>query len=820
VNIRLLLFSMILALAPVMRAQDSGILEGSISDSTGNPIDLVTVSLQGTGEGTVTGTDGSYRLEVPAGRSYTVIISCMGYRNKQFAVRLSAGERRLQNITLQLDVRSIREVSVSARQIRGSTFQRIDVEELNYMPSATGKVETIIKSQAGVSSSNELSSQYSVRGGNFDENLVYVNDVEIYRPLLVRSAQQEGLSFVNSDLVSSIKFSAGGYDARYGDKMSSALDISYKRPDEFGGSASISLLGASTHVEGASRTKRFTYLAGYRYKTTSYLLNTLETSGDYKPQFSDLQTLLTYQISRKMELSFLGNYASSKYRFIPRTRNTEFGTKDIPLNLRIYYEGQEVDRFDTYMGALSLNWKPFNELSLKLIGSAFRTSEQETFDILGQYWINELDNTVDSETYGDSILNIGVGTLLTHARNYLDANVISATHLGSYRSGNRHLQWGLSYQYLDFQDRLSEWEIIDSAGYVIPYNGEILELTKSIKSENHTAYDQFTAFLQHTREVNAPKADYFLTAGIRGGVWNFNQTTMLSPRATISMQPGWERDMMFHISAGYYYQPPFYKEMRMPDGEINENIEPQRSIHLLLGGDYIFSLWDRPFKLTGELYYKWLSNLIPYKIENVRVSYAGENISEGFARGIDFKLNGEFVPGAESWMTLSFLQTREDISGDRIQSWNGEAYVSEDAGEFPRPTDQLFTFGLYFQDYFPNHPGYKVHLNAFYGSGLPLSSPVDDQYYTQLRMRPYRRIDIGFSKVLKRETDIWGERNPLRFFESIWISAEIFNLLGINNEASYLWIRTISDQEGVPGMFGIPNYLTGRRFNLKVSISF
>ncbi len=817
---RLLLFSLILIVATVVNGQDTGTLEGSIRDSIGEPVEFANVALQGTQQGTMTEPDGSYSLEVPSGRSYTVIISCVGYRTKQFAVRLDSGESRKQDISLQTDIRALREVSVSARQERGSTFQRIDVEDLSYMPTATGRVETIIKSQAGVSSNNELSSQYSVRGGNFDENLVYVNDVEIYRPFLVRSAQQEGLSFVNSDLVSSIKFSAGGFDARYGDKMSSALDITYKRPRKFGGSTSISLLGASAHVEGVSKTERFTYLAGYRYKTTQYLLNTLETSGDYKPQFSDFQTLLTYQLSRKLELSFLGNYSSSKYQFIPQTRNTEFGTKDIPLNLRIYYDGQEMDQFDTYLGALTLNWKPRKGLSLKLIGSAFRTSEEETFDIIGQYWINELDNTIGSDTYGDSLLNIGVGTEQVHARNYLEAYVISVSHLGAYRNGNRHIQWGLSYQFQEFYDQISEWEIIDSAGYVIPYNGEVLELTKTLKSDNHISYDQFSAFVQNTREINTKRADYFITAGIRGLVWNFNQTSMISPRATFSTQPNWKRDMMFHLSAGYYYQPPFYKEMRMPNGEINYNIEPQRSIHLLLGGDYIFELWDRPFKLTGEAYYKWLSNLIPYKIENVRVSYAGENISAGYATGIDFKLNGEFVPGAESWFTLSFLQTREDVEGDYIQVWNGTEFVTEEAGEFPRPTDQVFTVGLYFQDYFPNHPGYKVHLNAFYGTGIPLSSPVEDQYYTQLRMRAYRRVDIGFSKVIKRETDIWGERNPLRFFESIWISAEIFNLLDINNEASYLWIRTISDQEGIPAMFGIPNYLTGRRFNVKLSISF
>ena len=800
--------------------QETGMLKGRVLDSIGNPVDLANIAILGTQAGSMSSVDGSFELKVPAGRSYTVVISCVGYRTKQFAIRLQANETQERTVSLQRDIRSIKEVSVSARQERASTFQRIDISDLNYMPTTTGKVEAIIKSQAGVSSNNELSSQYSVRGGNFDENLVYVNDIEIYRPFLVRSGQQEGLSFVNSDLVSSVKFSAGGYDARYGDRMSSALDITYKRPRKFAGSTSVSLLGASAHVEGASKTQRFTFLAGYRYKTTSYLLNTLETKGDYKPQFSDLQTLLTYQLSRKLEISFLGNYSSNKYQFIPRTRDTEFGTKDLPLNLKIYYEGQELDQFDTYMGALTVNYQPVKGLSLKFTGSAFRTSEQETYDILGQYLINELDNTLGSDTYRDSILNVGIGTLLTHARNYLDAIVVSASHLGSYQTANNRLQWGLSYQYQDFFDRINEWELLDSSGYVLPYDGEELVLSDSRRTENSIAYDQISGFIQNTWEINGEDADVFLTTGLRASIWNFNKSTMLSPRVTLSGQPFWERDVMFHVSAGYYYQPPFYKEMRMPDGTINQEILPQRSIHLLVGGDYIFSMWDRPFKFTGEAYYKWLNNLIPYKIENVRLSYAGENISQGYARGIDFKLNGEFVNGAESWMTLSLLQTKEDVEGDFAYIFDGNNYVRMPAGEFPRPTDQLFTFGLYFQDYFPNNPGYKVHLNAFYGTGLPLSSPNDDQYYTQIRMKPYRRVDIGFSKVIKRETDMLGEKNPLRFFESIWISGEIFNLLGIKNEASYLWIRTISDQQGIPGQFGVPNYLTGRRFNLRISVNF
>ena len=817
----LLLISLVLLVSRgLLYAQEFGTLKGIVNDSIGDPVELANVTLMGTSEGTMTQSNGSFTLNVPAGHSYTVVVSCVGYRTEQFAIRLQPGETRERRITLQRDIRSLKEVSVSARQERASTFQRIDVEALNYMPTTTGRVEAIIKSQAGVSSSNELSSQYSVRGGNFDENLVYVNDIEIYRPFLVRSGQQEGLSFVNSDLVSSVKFSAGGYDARYGDRMSSALDITYKRPRQFAGSSSISLLGASAHVEGATPTQRFIYLAGFRYKTTSYLLNSLQTSGDYKPQFADFQSMLTYQVTRKLEVSFLGNYGSNKYQFIPSETDVEFGTKDLPLNLKVYYEGQEIDRFDTYLGALSFHYRPIKGLSLKLTGSAFRTSEQETFDILGQYWINELDNTIDSETYGDSILNVGVGSLLTHARNYLDASVVSIFHLGSYQQDKKRLQWGFSYKHQEFHDRISEWELLDSSGYVIPYNGEEITLTRTRRTKARIAYGTFSAFIQNTREINGEKADFFLTTGLRGSVWNFNQTTMISPRITISVQPYWERDMMFHLSGGYYYQPPFYREMRMPDGSVNEEIRPQRSVHLLLGGDYIFTLWDRPFKFTGEAYYKWLSNLIPYKIDNIRISYAGENISSGYARGIDFKLNGEFVRGAESWMTLSILQTREDIEGDRAYVFDGNYYVEQNAGEFPRPTDQLFTFGLYFQDYFPNNPGYKVHLNAFYGTGLPLSSPNDDQYYTTLRMRPYRRVDIGFSKVIKQEGAELGLRNPLRFFESIWISGEIFNLLGIKNEASYMWIHTITDQQGVPGRFGVPNYLTGRRFNVRISVNF
>lgn len=801
-------------------AQELGFIYGFVKDSLGQPIDLANIAIINSREGTMTRADGTYELRIPAGREVEVMVSCVGYVPERIFIRTEAGERTEYNFYLGQDVTSLAQVSVSARQDRASTFSRIDVADLDFLPSTTGKVEAIIKSQAGVSSNNELSSQYSVRGGNFDENLVYVNDIEIYRPFLVRSGEQEGLSFINSDMVSSIRFSAGGYDARYGDKMSSALDITYKKPRKFAGSADMSLLGASMQFEGISRNKRLSYLAGYRYKTTSYLLNTLETSGDYRPQFSDFQAMVNYRFSSKVELSFLGNYSSNKYKFVPETRDTEFGTHDLPFNLRIYYDGQEIDQFTTRLGALSLNIQPSNNLSLKFIATAFRTNEQETFDITGQYLINELDNTIGSDTYGDSILNIGIGTLHNHARNYLDAYVLSASHLGTLTFDNQLLKWGVKYQYQDFYDRISEWELVDSSGYSLPYTGSEVSVQKYARAENQIAYDLFTSFVQDTWELNGKKADYFLTAGIRGSLWNFNKTFMLSPRASFSIQPQWARDMMFHVAGGSYYQPPFYKEMRMPDDRINEGIKPQRSIHLLVGGDYIFSMWDRPFKLTTELYYKWLKDLIPYKIENVRIKYAGENIATGYAAGIDLKINGEFVPDAESWFTASLMQTREDITGDSIAVRIDGETVYEEAGFYSRPTQQLFTAGVFFQDYLPNNPDYKVQVSAFYGTGLPLSFPAEEQYYTTFKMRPYRRVDLGFSKVLKKENQVLAASNPFRHFTSVWISGEIFNLLGINNEASYTWIRTISNQEGIPAIFGVPNYLTGRRFNVKLTARF
>ena len=796
-------------------------ISGKITGENNEPIFLANIAVKGMNLGTMTDKDGLFILRIPPRVNLEVIVSCVGYKSENLNLRLEENEKRLLNLSLVEDITELDEVSVSVRQEQATSFRSIDVSALTLMPNTSGSLEGLIKTLPGVSSNNELSSQYSVRGGNFDENLIYVNDIEIYRPFLVRSGQQEGLSFINPDLVSSIRFSAGGFDARYGDKMSSALDIKYRAPEKFAGSASLSLLGGSVHLEGLSKNKKLSVIGGFRYKNTAYLLNSLQTKGEYQPSFGDFQSLVRYKISPKLEFSFLGNISLNQYNFIPKTSETEFGTASNPLNLVIYYEGNEIDRFDTYFGAATLEYKPKTNFRLKLITSGFNTSEKETYDILGQYLINELDNTIGSDTYGDSILNIGIGSFLNHARNYLDAYVGTISHIGEFDAANHKFRWGLSYEQQHVTDKLSEWQMVDSAGFSVPVNSEQLRLNDVIKAKNQIDNYRVSGFFQDTWGFKGLYNEYYVSAGIRTSYLGLNQQLLISPRASFSLKPSWDRDIMFHFSTGVYYQPPFYKEMRNPDGVVNKDLKAQKSIHLVTGGDYIFLAWDRPFKFTTELYYKFLSHMVPYKVDNVRLRYAGENLAKGYVRGVDFKLNGEFVRGAESWISLSFMRTREDIWNDvvMIQDEEGRNRVYE-PGYYPRPTDQLMTFGLYFQDYLPNNPDYKVNLNFLYGSRLPYSSINKYRYDDVFRLPPYRRVDIGFSKVLKKEQQILADNNPFRHFQSIWLSAEIFNLLGINNTISYLWVRTVSNQESIPGVFAVPNYLTGRRFNIKITAKF
>jgi len=793
-------------------------LKGRVIDQEGKVIELAHIRNMSNNTGVVSGKDGSYSLKIPSNKNVLVQVSCMGYKSQSFTVNSKLDSVSNYTIKLELAVSDIGEVAVVGELSPETNLIKIEAKHIELNPDISGNLESLIKTMPGVSSNTELSSQYSVRGGNYDENLVYVNDIEIYRPLLVRSGQQEGLSFLNSDMVSSIHFSSGGFESRFGDKMSSVLDIRYHKPVEFSGTVTLSLLGANAQLEDISKSGKFTYNVGVRYKTSQYILNSLETTGDYNPDFYDIQSYLTYKVNTKLDFDFLGYYSLNSYRFIPQSRETSFGTIDEALNLKIYYDGNEKDKFETYLGAFTTNYKPNDKLSFKIILSAFETIEQETYDIQGQYYLNELDNTIGSDTYGDSIMNIGVGTFLNHARNYLNANVYTVSFKGGYYSSNNRLRWGAKYNYEEIDDEIAQWKMLDSAGYSLPYNGTTIELYETARAHNKIQSSRVSAYMQNTYTRSlANEADFFLNIGIRANYWDFNNEFIITPRLSLSYKPNWEKDMIFRFASGFYYQPPFYKEMKNTDGDVNTEIKSQKSIHFVLGNDYVFKAWNRPFKLSAEVYYKILRDLIPYKIDNVHLDYSAQNMAKGYAYGIDLKVNGEFVQGIESWASLSLMETKEDIDDDFYFNSDGERI---EPGYYPRPTDQLINFSMYFQDYLPMNPSYRMNLSLHYGSRLPFSSPEKDRYDQVFRMRAYKRVDLGLSKVLISKDREFTKAKWLNTFEDMWISFEVFNLLDIDNTISYMWIKTVNNQAGDASQYAVPNYLTSRRLNLKLTAKF
>lgn len=689
-------------------------------------------------------------------------------------------------------------IEIRDQQLRTNTFTRLNPKVMTYIPTINASVEDLIKTMPGVSSRNELSSQYSVRGGNYDENLVFVNDIEIYRPFLVRSGQQEGQSFLNPDLVSGISFSAGGFDAKYGDKMSSVLDIKYKKPTAFAGSFDISLLGASAHVEGTFA-KRFSYLLGVRYKTTTYLLKSLDTKGNYKPRFLDIQGILNYEINHKWELSFLGAYIDNSYKLIPETRETSFGTLDEAYKIKIYFDGQEVDTYQNWLSGLTLTWKPTTNLRLKLISSAYQTYEAETYDISGEYWLGKLETFQTSGETGQVTEIMGIGAYLQHARNYLDGTVFNVEHRGSWEHTNGSLLWGVKYQHSFFKYNVNEWELQDSAGYSLPYIQSDLTLTNVIMSNSTVNTNLYSAFIQDTWLFKTTPGELSLTAGLRSYYYDYNNKISVNPRINLSFKPYWKQEMVFRLATGYYSQPPTFREMTDLQGNFVPDLKSQTAIHVVAGSDLYFKAWGRPFKFVTEVYYKYIQNLIPYQIDNMKIRYYGTNDAHGYATGIDFRVNGEFVKGAESWASLSIMKTEQYYQG----SW------------IPRPTDQRLNLAIFFQDYIPNFPTWKVNLTLIYGTGLPFgppNSPLKDQIY---RIPPYRRVDVGLSKQLIGEQTSFSSKNPLRVFKSMWISLEIFNLLQISNTISYQWITDVTGQE-----YAVPNYLTPRLFNLKLVAQF
>ena len=838
-NTRLLLGILLLCLFALSTSgQEKATVKGKITDREGNAIEFANVYVRSQGEGTFTDRYGRFKIQLKPGSDILLETTHTAFLGKEETLNLTAGKTKIVNF--RLEFREIEGVEIIDDRSRTSPMDRVPIKDIKISPTVQQGIESVLTSQLGVRMNNELSSNYSVRGGSYAENLVYVNDIEVYRPFLARSGEQEGLSFPNPDMVGTINFSAGGFDARYGDKMSSVLDIQYKKPRRFGGSASASLLGGSVSLESSSKDSRFTQVSGVRYFTNQYVLGSLDTQGDYQPDFTDVQTYWTYDLNEKWEVQFLGNYSDNNFKFVPSTRETQFGSFNEALRFTVFFEGQEVTSFETFFGALSTEYKPNNSTRLKFTASAFRTFENETFDILGQYFLDELERDLGDDEFGDVVRNRGVGSYLEHARNRLDAKVYSFQHRGFKTVENKYLQWGFTWRGEDITDKLSEWSYIDSAGYSTPINPtNQIVLNDVIKGNSQITSNRLMGYVQNSWDwLLDNESQITATAGVRVNYWDFSNETVVSPRGTIAWKPKWtkqlndsttlNRDVVFRFSSGFYYQPAFYRELRELDGTLNPDIRAQRAIHYVLGADVNFQLWNRPFKFIAEAYYKDYDFLVPYEVDNVRLRYYGTNDAVGYAVGLDTKIHGEFIPGIESWASLSFLQTKEDLLNDfyyELYNSDGEIIspgftdnnipvdtITRFPGYIPRPTDQLVFFSMFFQDEMPSIPSFKVHLSVLFGSGLPFGPPDNERYKDTERFRAYRRVDIGFSKDLMPKDPSKG---LFKNFKSAVVSLEVWNLLGINNTISYSWIQESSGRQ-----YGVPNFLTQRRVNLKLAFSF
>lgn len=827
---RILVIFFFAILSHFLSAQ-SAIVYGTINDSTGAAVPFVQVSFVGdTGEAVYSTGRGYYEINIPSDTLIQLSFTHGEFHRSLHPVKLPSGERKEVNKTLRsnvLKVVEIRRENINDRE-RGGV--RLDPKILTLVPSPNQDIGATIKLIVG--SNNEMTNQYAVRGGNFDENLVYVNGIEVYRPLLTRSGQQEGLSFVNTDMTEGVYFSTGGFESVYGDKLSSVLDITYRRPQTFGGTVAASLLGGNVHLEG--RHKRFSFLLGGRYKSHSYLLRSLDTQGDYQPVFADGQGLFTFDFTDQWKLEFLGNYASNEYLFIPQNRTTEFGTVNEALQLQVYFDGREISKFKTSFGALALNYRDKKDsLHLKFITSAFYSMEDETFDVQGQYRLNELENDFGDPDFGDVAFNLGVGTFLDHARNYLDVIVLNAEHKGEIIKRKNHFQWGIRGQQEIIEDKLSEWSMVDSAGYSLPfYPLESLDLQDVIKTTINIENYRGMGFVQNKKSWRLRDTSRIsLTAGVRANYNAFNSQLVISPRTMLTWKPYWKKDFLFRFSAGYYYQPPFYRELRDLSGRINPAVRAQRSIHFVLGSDYNFKAWGRDFKFISEAYYKHLTDIIPYEIENVRIRYYANNNAKGYAAGLDLKVNGEFIKGTSSWVNLSFLRTREDILDDfyyKYYNSDGELIIPGftqnsvradsqrfEPGYIPRPADQLLTFSMFFQDEMPKLEDFKMNLGLIFGAPMPFGPPSFERYKDTLKMPPYRRVDIGFSYELVKPSKPLPKKNPFHVLKAVWIGLEVFNLLQTNNTISYLWIQDVSGRQ-----YAVPNYLSNRRVSLRTIIRF
>ena len=808
-----------LLLPQLVWAQKTTIIKGFVKNSQNQSIE--NVSVQYDDFGTSTDKRGYYEIRIPIKTSITLEFSHVGYKSltkdfyakKRIVIRFSPILKSENEILDEVVIKN------EIKEAQGITT--IKAEKIKRIPGANSGIETLLMTLPGVSNNNELSTQYNVRGGNFDENLVYVNGIEIYRPFLIRSGQQEGLSFVNSSMVQNINFSAGGFQAKYGDKLSSVLDISYRKPTEFGAKIEASLLGGSITLEDVYLENRLSAIIGLRYRDNSLFVNSKQIETNFKPRFTDVQSFVSFKHSENLTFNFLGNFSLNNYDYQPVTRRTRFGTVTDPLELIVFYDGQEQDTYLTAFGALSADYQVNNDFKLTTTVSAFNTQEEEYFDIAASYNLGEVDANIGSESFGDVTFSEGIGSQLNHSRNDLDALITNVQIRGNYKKDEHQINFGIKYQSEDIKDRIREWEVIDSAGFSIrplnvgfindqpynPYIGPIVPF-QNIRTQNNLTINRFSGFFQYSKKGFIGDHKIWLNVGVRGQSWsvksNQNPTVnqfIVSPRAQFAIKPDWEKDILFRISGGIYSQPPFYRELRGFDGAINPNVKAQNSVHLVIGNDYSFTMWNRPFKLTTEFYFKNLTNVNPYTVDNVRIRYQATNNTKAYATGFDVRLNGEFVPGNESWVSLGFLKTEENI---------------DERGYIARPTDQRFKLGILFQDYVPNFPDLKAYLNLVYNTGVPGGAPAyADTYSFQNRLRDYRRADLGilyvFTDVNKRYSKGW-----LSQFKELTAGIELFNMFDIQNSITNTWVRDVATKN----QFGVPNYLSGRILNFKLGISF
>lgn len=798
------LFIIICLIATLKMMAQEFTLQGRVTDDDNNPVELATVSVVSQGKVAFTSLKGEFSMHLHSADSVAVKFSMIGYKTKIRVLRKPRGKQTLQ-VVLHTDATMLGDVNVTGEKIQSDQTQEIKIKDIKMAPSANGNgVEGIIQQQAGVSTHSELSSQYNVRGGAFDENSVYINNVEVYRPFLVRSGQQEGLSVINPYMVDKIGFSTGGYGAKYGDKMSSALDITYKTLKAKGkkpvveGSLAASLLGTDAYI--GIGTRKLSWLNSVRYKTTSYLLGSLETKGEYKPNYLDYQTYLSYQPNKRWKIDFIGYISDNHYNFEPSDRETSFGTMENVKSFRVYFDGHEKDRFLTYFGTLGITRNITRNTSLSLLGSAFYTKEQEKYDIQGQYW---LDQTETSE-------NLGVGTYFEHARNYLSARVMSAKLMLRHKVQKHNVEAAVTLKREHIEENSIEYEMRDSAGYSVPHTGKDLYMIYSMKARNELNANRMDTYIQDTYRFSGGTADstgngqthYTLNYGVRMSHWNFNRETILSPRISLAIIPANHENTTLRLAAGLYYQAPFFKELRdtttvngVTVASLNEKIKSQRSIHFIAGYDYRFRMNDQRFKFSAEAYYKALSNIVPYSVSNVKVVYYGQNECSGHAAGLDFKLYGEFVPGTDSWLSLSLMDTKMKLNGKSI----------------PLPTDQRYAVNLFFTDYFPGSRKWRMSLKLAFADGLPFAAPHKELETNSFRATAYRRADIGMSYQLLDNS----RREKKTFLKNVTLGVDCLNLFGIDNVNSYYWVTDVTSQQ-----YAVPNYLTGRQLNARVLLEF